>query len=165
MSKVTVISTTGRLLDSNYKRPKVTITESIQNKKDIQERLKDYQEITQEEMCMLPINSHVRYIGFDKKKKKELFRFGGLIMMVKPEYVVLSGKGGKTFSAQRYTYDKKGKKIHTTRFFKKISDKERLESQLNETIERSNEMFQKQNKFIQEQQKEIEKLKKLLKKK
>ena len=46
MSKVTVISTTGRLLDSNYKRPKVTITESIQNKKDIQERLKDYQEIS-----------------------------------------------------------------------------------------------------------------------
>ena len=81
MSKVTVISTTGRLIDSNYKRPKVTITESIQNKKDIQERLKDYVEITQEEMCMLPINSHVRYIGYDKKKKKELFRFGGLLMM------------------------------------------------------------------------------------
>lgn len=165
MSKVTVISTTGRLIDSNYKRPKVTITESIQNKKDIQERLKDYVEITQEEMCMLPINSHVRYIGYDKKKKKELFRFGGLLMMVKPEYVVLSGKGGKTFSAQRYAYDSKGKKVHTTRFFKKISDKEKLESQLNETIERSNEMFQKQNKFIQEQQREIEKLKKLLKKK
>ena len=165
MSKVTVISSTGRLLDSDYKRPKKTITESIQNKKDIQERLKNYKEITQEELCMLPLNSHVRYIGYDKKNKKELFRFGGLLMRVKPEYVVLAGKGGKTFSAQRFTYSSKGKKLHTTRFFKKISDKDRLESELNETIERSNEMFQKQNLFIQQQQKEIEKLKKLLSKK
>jgi len=165
MSRITVVSTTGRLLTDDYKRPKKTITESIQNKKDIQEKLKNYVEITHEELCMLPRNSHVRYIGYDKVKKKELFRFGGLIMIVKPQYVILSGKGGKTFSAQRYSYGKNGKKLHTTRFFRKVTKEQELENQLSETIDKSNEMFTKQNLLIENQQKEIEKLKKILKKK
>ena len=50
MSRVTIISSTGRLSQDGYKRPKKTITESIQNEKDIQDRLKDYVEITQEEL-------------------------------------------------------------------------------------------------------------------
>ena len=164
MSKITILSTTGRLLTDDYKRPKKTITESIQNKKDIQEKLKNYVEITQEELCMLPRNSHVRYIGYNKAKKKELFRFGGLIVMVKPQYVVLSGKGGKTFSAQRYTYNDNGKKLHTTRFFRKVTKEQELENKLNDTIDKSNEIFTKQNLLIEKQQKEIEKLKKMLKK-
>lgn len=162
MSKVTVIATTGRLLDTEYKRPKITKTESIQNKKDIEERLKDYKEIKQKELCMVPLNSSLRYIGFDKKKKKELFRFGGLLISVKQEYVILAGKGGKTFSAQRYTYDSKGKKIHTTRFFKKMNKNDILENQLNDTINQSNAIFKKQSDYIEEQRKEIKRLKEKL---
>ena len=51
MSRVTVISSNGRLSQDGYKRPKKTITETIQNEEDIQERLKDYREITQQELA------------------------------------------------------------------------------------------------------------------
>ena len=165
MSRVTIISSTGRLSQDGYKRPKKTITESIQNEKDIQDRLKDYVEITQEELCMVPQNSHLRYISFNKKQNKELFRFGGILISVKDQYVILAGVGGKTFSAQRYCYDDKGKCIHKTRFFKKLTDKEVLKKKLEETITYSNDVFTKQKLALEKQQKEIEKLKRMLKKK
>lgn len=164
MSRVTVISSNGRLSQDGYKRPKKTITESIQNEEDIQERLKDYREITQQELCIIPQNSHLRYIKYDKKTKKELFRFGGILISVKDQYIILAGIGGKTFSAQRYAYDDKGKKIHETRFFKKLTDKEQLQKKLESTITYSNDVFKKQQLALEQQQKEIEKLKRMLKK-
>ena len=165
MPKVTVISTTGRLASNDYKRPKETITQSVQNKEDIEKYLEDYVEITQEEMCTIPLNSHLRYIRYDKQNNKELFRFGGLLIVIKDQYVILSGKNAKTFSVQRYTYDNNGDVIHKTRFFKKRNEKEKLESKLEETIKYSNEVFAKQKLALEEQQKEIERLTKLLKKK
>jgi hypothetical protein len=164
MSRVTVISSNGRLSQDGYKRPKKTITESIQNEEDIQDRLKDYREITQKELCVIPQNSHLRYLKYDKRSKKELFRFGGILINVKDQYVILAGVGGKTFSAQRYTYDDKGKVIHETRFFKKLTDKELMQKKLESTITYSNDVFKKQQLALEQQQKEIEKLKRMLKK-
>ena len=94
---------------------------------------------------MVPQNSHLRYISFNKKQNKELFRFGGILISVKDQYVILAGVGGKTFSAQRYCYDDNRKLIHTTRFFKKLTDKEVLKKKLEETISYSNDVFTKPN--------------------
>ena len=164
MSRTTVISSNGRLIESEYKRPKKTVTQTMQNKKDIEAKLQNYVEVSQDELCYVPMGTHLRYLSWDKKNKKELFRFGGLLMVVKDQYVVLKGKGGKTFSAQRYAFDGNDKPVHATRFFRKLSKEDVATKKLEETIQYSNEVFTKQKLAMEKQQKEIEKLKKMLKK-
>lgn len=153
-----------RLSYSTYDRPNVTITESIQNKEDIEEQLKDFEEIPDDELCYVNTNTLLRYIGFDKKNKKELFRFGGLLVKVNKDYVVLAGKDGMRFSAQRYTYNDKNKKIHTTRFFKKMKSENILKDELEETKEKASAYIIEQEEIIKKQEKELEALKKKLEK-
>lgn len=149
--------------DSSYERPEKTITESIQNKKDIEDQLKNFEEIPNDDLSYVNINTQLKYISYDKQNKKELFRFGGLLVKVAKDYVVLAGKEGKRFSAQRYTLNDKGDVIHTTRFFKKIKETEALKSKLLETEESAAAIIDKQNQIIAQQKKELLALKKLKK--
>lgn len=152
---------TGRLALDDYDRPKKTVTESVQDKKSIEKYLKEYEEVSSEDLPYINPDTHLRYISWDKKNNCELFRFGGLLVKVNKEYVLLAGKGGKTFSAQRYSYDENNKKkLHTTRFFKKMKNEDILKEELDETLEASREIINKQNELIEKQKKEIAKLKK-----
>ena len=164
MSITNIISSTGRLSEREYKRPKQTITESIQTQKDIQEKLQNYVELTPEEICYVTPGTHIRYISYDVKNKIELFRFGGLLMTVKEKYIILKGKEGKTFSAQRHIYNDKQEVVYQTRFFKKINKEELATQKLEETVQYSNQVFTNQESIIEKQQNEIEKLKKLIQK-
>ena len=150
--------------DDKYLRPEKTITESIQNKKDIEERLQDFEEISNEDLNFINVNTLLRYISYDKKEKKELFRFGGLLVKVNKDYIVLSGKEGLRFSVQRYTRNDKNEIIHTTRFFKKIKETEVLKNQIEEVLEKSSEKIEKQNEIIEKQKREIIAMKKKLSK-
>ena len=76
--------------DTNYIRPKNTITESIQNKSDIEEQLKNYEELSGEDLNFVNLNTHLKYISYDKKNNCELFRFGGLLTKIAKEYIVLA---------------------------------------------------------------------------
>lgn len=154
----------NKLNSNDYERPRKTITDKYQDEELMNEKLKDYEEIDPEEFDYTPLKSHLRYIIYDPKKKSELFRFGGILTRMQKEYVILSGKNNKTFSVQRYIYDKNGNKIYTTRFFKKKRKKDILEEALENTVEKSKEILQKQNNIIQQQQKEIEELRKMMKK-
>jgi hypothetical protein len=147
-------------LDSSYERPEKTITESIQNKKDIEEQLNDFEEITNDDLSYININTQLKYLSYDIKNKKELFRFGGLLVKVAKEYVVLAGKENKRFSVQRYTRNSSNEIVHTTRFFKKIKENELLKLKLNESYEQSTNIIEEQQKIIDKQKKEILKLKK-----
>ena len=109
---------TGRLTLDEYKRPTKTVTESVQDKESIQNYLKQYFEVPEEDLPYINQDTHLRYISWDKTNKCELFRFGGLLVKINKEYVLLAGKGGKTFSAQRYTYDDNKKKYIQLDFFK-----------------------------------------------
>jgi len=149
--------------DGSYERPEKTITESIQNKKDIEDQLKNFEEISNDDLSYVNINTQLKYISYDKQNKKELFRFGGLLVKVAKDYVVLAGKEGKRFSAQRYTLNDKGDIIHTTRFFKKIKETDALKSKLLETEESAAAIIDKQNQIIAQQKKELLALKKLKK--
>ena len=71
-----------RLSSSDYERPSKTITEITQTKKDIEEQLKNFSEITDEDLNFVNVNTQLKYISYDKKNKKELFRFGGLLLKV-----------------------------------------------------------------------------------
>jgi hypothetical protein len=159
--------------DNNYyERPPKTITECIQTRSKIEEQLNNYEEIEQDELEAVRKYTKVKYLSYDINKKKELFRFGGSLIKVEPEYVVLKGKF--VFSVQRYTYDDNGKILHTTRFFRKYNEKndnknnedlkdDILKSQLDITIKIANDTIAKQNSIIKKQQMEIEELKNKLK--
>ena len=107
-----------RLSEVAYKRPKKTMTDTLQDEDVIQQKLEDYSEVNEEDIDAIPISSTVRYIKWDTKNNCERFILGGNIIRISNEYIVLQGKDNGTFSAQRYTRDKNGKIIHTTRFFK-----------------------------------------------
>jgi hypothetical protein len=151
---------TIRLLSDDYIRPKKTKTDRVQDEESIQNYLNDYDEIESEDIPYLKIGIHLRYISWDKKNKCELFRFGGILSTINKEYLILAGKGGKTFSVQRYTYSDTKNILHTTRFFKKIKNTVLLQEQINNTIESSQEMINKQSEIIEKQKREISKLKK-----
>jgi len=151
--------------DDKYVRPEKTITESIQNKKDIEEKLHDFEEISDEDLNFINTNTLLRYISYDIKNKKELFRFGGLLVKVNKDYLILAGKEGLRFSVQRYTRNDKNEIIHTTRFFKKIKETEVLKNQLEEILEKSTDRIEKQDEIIEKQKREIMAMKKKLSKK
>jgi hypothetical protein len=155
---------TDRLNKNDYKRPKKTMTEEYQNDELIQQKLKNYIEVPSDEIDFINIGSHLRYISFDPKTKKELFRFGGILVSRKKEYMILAGKEQKTFSVQRYIKDNKGKVVYTTRFFRLLKKEELLQEALDNTVDKSKEFLTKQNEIIQKQQKEIEELRSMMKK-
>ena len=144
--------------DNSYIRPVKTITESL-SKEDIEEQLEGYVEIEGDDLNFININTSLKYLSYDKINKKELFRFGGLLVKIAKEYMILSGKVGKTFSVQRYTLNDKKEIIHITRFFKKIKESELLKSQLEDTAD----IVQKQTDIITKQKLELLALKKKLK--
>ena len=148
-----------RLSKSEYERPELTITETMQNKKDIEEQLKGFEEVGSEDLNFVQMNTLLRYISYDKKNKKELFRFGGLLAKIEKEYIVLAGKDGMRFSAQRYSRNDKNEIIHITRFFRKIKEIDIAK----EHIHQSQDYIKQQNDFIVQQKKEITDLKKQLK--
>ena len=150
--------------DTSYERPNTTITESVQNKKDIEEQLKDFEEISEEDLNFININTQLKYISYDNKNKKELFRFGGLLVKIAKDYLILRGKEGLTFSVQRYTKNENNEIVHTTRFFNKIKETDKLKIKLEDTILKATEKLQKQNSIIEKQKKELIALKKKISK-
>jgi hypothetical protein len=146
--------------DDGYVRPKRTKTELVQNEKNINEYLKDFEEIEDSKLPYVNLNTQLRYISYDVENECELFRFGGLLMKIEEKYVVLAGKESKRFSVQRYIYDKNNKLVHTTRFFKKVKTEQLLKEQLNMTLDKSEDIINKQNAIIEKQKKELAALKK-----
>jgi len=146
--------------DDGYVRPKRTKTELVQNEKNINEYLKDFEEIEDSKLPYVNLNTQLRYISYDIENECELFRFGGLLMKIEEKYVVLAGKESKRFSVQRYLYDKNNKLVYTTRFFKKVKTEQLLKEQLSMTLDKSEDIINKQNAIIEKQKKELAALKK-----
>lgn len=147
-----------KLSTNNYERPTVTITDAVQNRKDIEEQLANFEEIESDDVVYVNLNTQLKYITYDKKNKKELFRFGGLLTKINKDYLILSGKNGYTFTVQRYTKNDKGDIVHNTRFFKKMKDV------IPEVLNQTTEIIDKQNTIIEQQKQELISMKKKLNK-
>lgn len=168
-----------RLNDDNYKKPEKTITDLIQTREAIDEKLMNYEEIEPNDLNILPKNVHISYITYDQDNNMELYRLGGYLRKVADKYIVLAGKGNKTFSVQREIYDKynKNKLLYITRFFAKkrennknslnisnqnqnsASIREELRKNYEETIVKSSSFIKKQNDILEAKQREIALLK------
>jgi len=119
------------LTKSNFQRPKTTYTDTLQNKKSMQEKLKNYERA--DDIDDVSINTHVRYVTLDKQKK-QVFRLGGLVKKIHSKYVQLSN-GIHVWSVQRYHYSDdqdEEEPIFETVFFKIISKNKQIENQKNE---------------------------------
>lgn len=153
------------LTKSNFQRPKTTYTDTLQNKKAMEEKLKNYERV--DDIDDVPLNTHVRYVTLDKDKK-QVFRLGGLLKKIHSKYVQLSN-GSYIWSVQKYHYSddpNEEEPIYETIFFRIISRNRQIQNQKKEMEDQKKEMENKQQKLIDiinKQSKEIEQLKKLIK--
>lgn len=155
MSEIKVIKTQGTKSEPEYVRPKETYSEKInkQGNEAMEEKLIDYVRVGEgyskyKSIDDVPLNTHIRYVS--QKDGKVVFRLGGFLKKIFPDYVVLSN--GKTnWSVQKYhwnigddtsqsTNDSSASERtpkFTTIFFKKKTE----EDNLHETIETKNEVI------------------------
>jgi hypothetical protein len=142
-----------RLVNSNFNRPTTTYTDTLQNKKAMQEKLKNY--IRVDDIEDVSINTHVRYVTLDKTKK-QVFRLGGLLKKIHSKYVSLSN-GTYTWSVQRYHYENEGDEepVFETIFFRIIPKEEQyvkvIKSQDNK-IKELEEKLEKLSNYISNNQ-------------
>ena len=153
-----------RLGIDGYQRPKKTYTDTLQTDDAIQQKLNGFIEVDENDIDNLSPGSYLRYIKWDLGTGKERFVMGGVLIRVNPEYLLIKGKDNGSFSAQRYTYNKKGDKIHTTRFFKMLNNEEKLKIKLVEMKDKANEIISELEDTIEKQASEIEQLKDIIKK-
>lgn len=153
-----------RLGTDGYQRPKKTYTDTLQSGSVIEKKLDGYIEIPEDDVDNLAEGSFLRYIKWDAKTNKERFITGGVLMRVMPEYLLIKGKDNGTFSAQRYAYDSRGKKIFTTRFFKQLNNEEKLKVKLFEMQKKANSIIEELEETIDKQANEISQLKDIIRK-
>ncbi len=159
MNPMIAMMPTMRLsMSKDYHRPAKTQTDRMQKGEDIQEFLKDYDEIPKEDIDYIPIGTLVRYIGYDRKKRREMFRYGGLVRKIDKNYLVLMGKNALTFSVQRHLLDDQGGILHTTRFFKKRSPELRVETEMTDVMEKTEEMLKRHESIMKKQKDELKAL-------
>jgi len=136
------MSITKKIARTNYQRPVQTYQENL-TKQQIKEQLKDYKEVI--DITMLSIGCHVRYFSTDLKTKKKLFRLGGVINKIDPEYrFIILTNGTVSWSVQ----------IANTTFWKKLTEleyKEELKEEIRKEIMTeevditSNQILEKEN--------------------
>lgn len=169
-------SNTIRLNDDNYSKPTKTITDLIQTRDAIDEKLRNYTEVDNNELELLPKNVHISYITYNVEKNMELFRMGGYLRKVAKDYIVLAGKGNKTFSVQRKIYGNRDKTqlLYVTRFFAKKKDstsysklsvggsqentRESIKKEYEEALTKSTSFMKKQQEILEAKQREIAEL-------
>ena len=144
--------TTKKIARTTYQRPTQTYQENL-TKQQIKEQLKDYKEIT--DITMISIGCHIRYFTIDPKTKKKLFRLGGSVNKIDPEYrFIILSNGTVSWSVQ----------IANTTFWKKLTEseyKEELKEELRKEImteEIDNNSQQKLEKENLELKKELKNL-------
>ncbi len=167
-------SNTIRLNEDDYSKPTKTITDLIQTREAIDEKLRNYTEVDNNELELLPKNVHICYITYNVEQNMELFRMGGYLRKVAKDYIVLAGKGNKTFSVQRKIYNKdKSQLLYVTRFFAKKKDstsyskltvngtqnnREAIKKEYEETLTKSTSFIKKQQEILEAKQREIAEL-------
>ena len=146
---------TKKITRTNYQRPKQTYQENL-TRQQIKEQLKDYKEV--DDITMISVGCHVRYFSIDVKTKEKLFRLGGTVNKIDPEYrFIILTNGTVTWSVQ----------IANTKFWKKLTEseyKEELKEELRKEIMteevecNSNHKLEKENLELKKELKELSKM-------
>ena len=150
------------LSKTNYVRPETgTYQDSIQNKKDMLDKLLNYERVDSIED--IPLKTHVRYVTLSKDApRKQVFRLGGTLEAIHPKYIQLAN-GHFKWSVQRYHYNDgdvsetstvSDEPVFETIFWKLLSKEERLYNEtkdLHDTIEQ----LQEQNRDLNDENEQL----------
>lgn len=112
---------TKRLAKSNYDRPEITYTDTLQTNAHMNEKLKNYVRV--DDVEDIPLYTHVRYVNY--KNGKQRFCLGGIITKIHKKYVILSN-GTYSWSVQRYYWadNNDDEPSFETAFFRILSENE-----------------------------------------
>ena len=135
------------LTESEYNRPEITYTDTLQNNTKMAEKLQGYERVF--DISDVSKNTHVRYVTL--KEGKQRFCLGGLLKFNDdPRFVILSN-GRHQWSVQRHHFKKPykdgDKPIFDTVFFKAISNEEKLEKIVKEKDDLINKLKKKLTKL------------------
>lgn len=146
---------TKKITRTTYQRPAQTYQDNL-SKQQIKEQLKDYKECS--DITNLSVGCHVRYFSTDLKTKKKLFRLGGSVNKIDPEYrFIILSNGTVSWSVQ----------IANTTFWKKLTEleyKEELKAEIKKEIMTedadtvSNQKLEKENNDLKKELKEMSKM-------
>jgi len=128
-------------IKNGYVRPKTTITDQL-TKDEINEKLEDY--IKVDDIYKVPLGTHLRYFGKDKKTGEMKYRPGGQLYNNKglPKYVILKSVNAQ-FSVQ----------VKDTIFWRKLSMvemKKEYEDYITEMDEKYGKLKEKYSKLKDE---------------
>jgi len=144
---------TKKITRTDYQRPAQTYQQNL-TKQQIKEQLKNYKEVN--DITMLSIGCHVRYFSTDPKTKKKVFRLGGTVNKIDPEYrFIILTNGTVSWSVQ----------IANTNFWKQMTEseyKEELKEEIRKEImtedgENNSQMLEKENMELKKELKELSK--------
>ena len=120
-------------VNSRYKRPEITYTDTLQTKEMIRDKLKGYVKV--DNIDDVSLKTHIRYIIFDKKSNTWKFRTGGIISKKHPKYLVLANGNNQSWSVQREVDAGDGESVYETQFYKVLSIEQRNEIKMKEQLE------------------------------
>ena len=63
-------------MDKNYKRPKITYTDTLQSEEEINKQLEGYYDVQFDDIKR---GDNIRYISYCVPKKKYMYRIGGIV--------------------------------------------------------------------------------------
>jgi hypothetical protein len=118
-----------RITKLQYDRPKITITDTLQNDDSIREKLNSYEEVSN--IDSIPIHTHVRYITYKDGHPK--FCLGGFLIKIHSDYVILSNNT-VNWSVQRFYVNKETGDKQFTTFYSIINKNRRNEIQINSQL-------------------------------
>jgi len=71
--------------NDGYRVPKGGTTQARMTDEEIADKLKDYVEVKSKDLCNIKLSTWIRYI----QKRTKLYRAGGVLQSVGPDYIVL----------------------------------------------------------------------------
>ena len=116
---------------SKYVRPKITYTDTLQNKKQIEKELEGYYDIEYDDIKRDDI---IKYICYNKIKKKYLYRIGGIVHRKAFGKLQLKNKKNSYYWFVNPIY-KTEEEEYPTYFYKKYTREDELEEKIIELQE------------------------------
>ena len=132
--------------NKNYKRPKITYTDTIQDKEEIKKQLSGFYDINFEEIKKGDI---IKYIAYNIPKKKYLFRIGGIVSCKAFGKIKLkNSKNSYYWWVRPIVTDKKSENEYPTYFYRKFTREDELEERIEELEEENQYLKELVSKFM-----------------
>ncbi len=133
-------------MDKNYKRPKITYTDTLQSEEQIQKQLEGYYDIGFNEIKR---GDDIKYISYCIPKKKYMFRIGGIVTSKGYGKIKLrNNKNSFYWSVKPIITNDKEKKDYETYFYRKYTREDELEERIEELEEENKYLKNLVSKFI-----------------